>query len=137
MEAPAAAMFLESRRGGLFFFFHLKPGNFKPTFCISCTCSYAAFGAYAHIHSRYKYLKSLSNIQTTACICKPANVLGYISTGVNLLLVLICLYKCHLCKARAHNSMTSQKEKSGCQEKLTLCLVSVKQLNWLSHLRLR
>lgn len=93
-------------QGGLFFF-HPKPGNFQPTFCISCTCSFAALGAYACICSRYKYLWSLTNIQTTMCICEPANLSGWILTGVNLLLVLMCLYRCHLCKAHALNSMTS------------------------------
>lgn len=35
------------------------------------------------------------------CICEPANLWGWILTGVNLLLVLMRLYRCHLWKAHA------------------------------------
>lgn len=119
------------------FFFYPMPENFHPSFRTSCTCSYTALGAYACVYSRYIYLWSLRNIWMTVCICEPANLRRWILTGVNLLLILMYLNTCHLCKAHVHNVMTLRKKKAGCQEKLTPCLVSVKQFKWLSHLRLK
>lgn len=71
------------------FFFYPMPGNFQPSFRISCTCSYTALGAYACVYSRYIYWWSLRNIWMTVCICETANLWGWILTGVNLLLILI------------------------------------------------
>lgn len=91
---------------GALFVCYPMPGNFQPSFHISCTCSYTALGAYACVYSRYIYLWSLRNIWMTGCICEPANLRAWILTGANLLLILMCLNTCHLCKAHVHNLMT-------------------------------
>lgn len=63
--------------GGLFLFYPM-PGNFQPSFCISCTCSYTALGAYAYVYSRYIYILMESQKCLNDCVhlwtCKPVGM---------------------------------------------------------------